>query len=198
MFLVQFFQQGTHCVLKPFWLLTPTSSSKGLICVLSKISHKLTLEIISLLASSDDVSVLYWLYFSLTWVYLSLRYWSTVHIEMTLVIRTSIIWHLDYPNTKFHKPHPHLQKPCGSWQLRYLAKCCFPIVKVTRSAENVLITEEKLDICKLMTTDRSYTERYGSRWSTTVARILKENVRHGHGKKILEDRTPDIHKIDNT
>ena len=115
-----------------------------------------------------------------------------------LVIRTSIIWHLDYPNTKFHKPHPHLQKPCGSWRLRYLTKCCFPIVKVTRSAENVLIIEEKLDICKLMTTDRSYTERYGSRWSTTVTKILKENVRHGHGKKTLEDRTPDIHKIDNT
>ena len=49
---------STHCVLKPFWLLTPISSSKGLICVLSKINHKLTLEIISLLASSDDVSVL--------------------------------------------------------------------------------------------------------------------------------------------
>ena len=126
-------------------------------------------------------------FYSLTWVYLSLKYWGTVHIEMTLVIRTSIIWHLDYPNTKFHKPH-NSQKPCGSWRLWYLAKCCFPIVKVTQSAENVLIIEEKLGICKLMTTDRSYTERYGSRRSTTVAKILKENVQHGHGKKLLEDR----------
>ena len=52
-----------------------------------------------------------------------------------------------------HKPYPHLQKPRGSWQLRNLAKWCFPIVKAMQSAENVLIIKEKL-----MATDRSYTE----------------------------------------
>ena len=55
---------------------------------------------------------------------------------------------LDYPNAKFHKPHPHLQKPCGLWQLQNLAKWYFPIVKAMQSAENVLIIKEKLDICK--------------------------------------------------
>ena len=68
----------------------------------------------------------------------------------SLVIRTSIIQHPNYPNAKFHKPHPHLQKPRGSWQLRNLAKWCFPIIK------KQCRVEEKLDICKLMATDRSY------------------------------------------
>ena len=39
----------------------------------------------------------------------------------------------------------------------------------------------ELDICKLMDTDRSYTERYGSRRSTTnekFQKIHKENDRH--------------------
>ena len=29
---------------------------------------------------------------------------------------------LDYLNIKFHKPHPHLQKPHGSWRWQNLAK----------------------------------------------------------------------------
>ena len=94
------------------------------------------------------------------------------------VIQTSIIW-----MQKFHKPNPHLQNPSGSWRLQNLAKSCFPIVKATRSAENALIIEEKLDICKFMPRDGSYTEHYGSRRSTTVTKIDKENGWHA-----FEDR----------
>ena len=53
----------------------------------------------------------------------------------------------------------------------------FQSSKAMWSAENALTIEEKLDICKF----RSYTEHYGSRRSTTVAKswkILEENGRH--------------------
>ena len=47
--------------------------------------------------------------------------------------------------------------------------------------------EEKLGICKLMATDRSYMECYGSRRLTTVTKILRENVRDmGIGKRCLK------------
>ena len=36
-----------------------------------------------------------------------------------------------------------------------------------------LYTKEKLDICNLMATDRSYTERYQSEWSTIVTKSWK-------------------------
>ena len=48
-----------------------------------------------------------------------------------------------------------------------------------QSAKNVLIIEGKLDICKLMATDRSYTERYRSRLSTTVAKSQKDHKENG-------------------
>ena len=75
--------------------------------------------------------------------------------------------------------HTHIYKTqVGRGDCRMLQKLCFPIVKATRSAENAMIIEEKLDICKLMPTDGSYTEHYGSRRSTTVTKIDKENGRH--------------------
>ena len=48
------------------------------------------------------------------------------------------------------------------------------------------LLEEKLDICKLMATDRPYTERYRTRRLTIVAKtwkILQENGQHGHEEK---------------
>ena len=59
----------------------------------------------------------------------------------------------------------------------------FQLLKATRSAENVLIIEEKLDICKLMATDKSYTERYRSRRSTIVAKFSKKMDDMGMNKK---------------
>ena len=86
------------------------------------------------------------------------------------VIRTLIIRHLDYPNAKFHKPHLHYKSHMGLGDYKILQKFIFQLSKAMQSAENVLIIEEKLGICKLMATDRSYTEHYGSRRLTTVAK----------------------------
>ena len=109
-----------------------------------------------------------------TWLKTNLLEWLC-NYSASSVIQTSIIRHLDHPNAKFIKPHPHLRKPHAKW--------CFPIVKATRSAENVLIIEEKLDICKLMATDKSYTECYGSRRSTTAIRFSKKMDDMGMNKK---------------
>ena len=56
-----------------------------------------------------------------------------------------------------------------------------------QSAENVLIIEEKLDICKLMAVDRVYTEEYyRSRRSTIVAIFSKTMDNIGMKKKSLK------------
>ena len=97
------------------------------------------------------------------------------------IIQTSIIWRLNYPDAKFHKPHPHYKSHVGLGDCKILQNGVFQSSKATRSAENILIIKEKLDICRLMVTDRFYTEHYGSRRSTTVAKswmILEENGRH--------------------
>ena len=107
------------------------------------------------------------------------------HYSASLAIQLLIIWHLDYQNAKFHKPHPYLQKPRESWWLRNLAKW-HPIVKTTRSTKNVLIIEEKLGICKLMATDRSYTKCYGSRRSTAVTETWKKMSDMGMGIRCLK------------
>ena len=97
------------------------------------------------------------------------------------VIQTSIIQRLNYLDVKFHKPHPHYKSHVGLGDCKILWNGVFQSSKATHSAENVLIIKEKLDICRLMVTDRFYTEHYGSRQSTTVAKswtILEENGRH--------------------
>ena len=55
-----------------------------------------------------------------------------------------------------------------------------------QSAENVLIIEEKLDICKFMAVDRVYTEDYGSRRSTIVAIFSKTMDNIGMKEKSLK------------
>ena len=101
----------------------------------------------------------------------------------TLIIRTLIIWHLDYLNLEYLTPWlseckisqatPTFTK--AMWVVaiaKYCKKWHFPIVKAMQSAENVLNIKEKLDIHKLMpATDRSYTKCYRSRQSTIVARF---------------------------
>ena len=52
---------------------------------------------------------------SLVWG--SLRLTPISDYSASSVIWTLTIRHFDYLNAKFHKSHPHLQKPCGSWRL---------------------------------------------------------------------------------
>ena len=101
------------------------------------------------------------------------------------VIRSSIIRHPDCPNAKFHKPYPHLQKPCGSWRLRNLAKWCFPIIKATAKRQKYIIHYQRKEGYRQAHGCRSYTERYGSRLSTTVAKSMK--IHKGNGRHAFED-----------
>ena len=61
--------------------------------------------------------------------------------------------------------HTHITKPRGFGDYEILQNGVFQLSTATRGAENILIIEEKLD--ELMATDRSYTEHYRSRRSTT-------------------------------
>ena len=81
---------------------------------------------------------------------------------------------------KFHKPHPHLQNPSGSWRLQNLAKVVFSNCQSNAKCRKCIDYRREAGyiICKLMPTDGSYTEHYGSRRSTTVTKINKENGRH--------------------
>ena len=80
----------------------------------------------------------------------TLRYFDVSKLRWysaSSVIWILIIQHLDYPNAKFHKPHPHLQKPHG------LGDC--EILQMAPSnhqgnAECLKCIEERLDTCKLI------------------------------------------------
>ena len=65
----------------------------------------------------------------------------------------------------------------------------FPIVKAMLSVENVLIIEEKLNICKLMATDSS---PYGVLWKQTIDYSREDSQRKwptmGMKKKTFEDQ----------
>ena len=99
------------------------------------------------------------------------KFWKSVCLySASSVIRTSNIRHLNDPNAKFHKPHPHYESHMGLGDCEILQNGIFQLSEATRSAENVLIIKEKLDSCKFLATDRSYKEHYGSRGSTTVTK----------------------------
>ena len=71
--------------------------------------------------------------------------------------------------------HTHIyESHVGFGDCEILQNGVFQSSKATQSAENVLIIKEKLDICKLMATDGSYTEHYRSRQSTIIARSSKK------------------------
>ena len=53
------------------------------------------------------------------------------------VIRTLIIRHLDYPNAKFHKLHPHYESHVGLGNCEILQNGVFQSSKATRSAKSV-------------------------------------------------------------
>ena len=109
--------------------------------------------------------------------------WHQTHIASH---RQQVDCILGYPNLnyptpqlsecKIHKPHSHLWKPCRSWQLWNPAKWHFLTVKAMPSAKNILIIEEKLDIYKLMATNRFYMECYGIRRSTIVKKIANMSI----------------------
>ena len=85
---------------------------------------------------------------------------------------------LDYPNLNYPTPRlseckiseatPTYESHMGLGDCEILQNGVFKSSKAMQSAENVI--EEKLNICKLMATDRSYAEHYGSRRLTAVTK----------------------------
>ena len=100
--------------------------------------------------------------------------YSVSSVIQTSIIQTSIIWHLYYPTPllsecKISEATPTYEGHMGLGDCEILWNGVFQLSKESmQSAENVI--KEKLNICKLMATDRSYVEHYGSRRLTAVAK----------------------------
>ena len=109
---------------------------------------------------------------------------------------SSVIRHFDNLNAKILQASPTFTK--ATRVVATVISCKMVFSNCQSTAEFRKCIHYWREAGYLQAHGRSYTGCYGSRWSTTVAKtwkILKENVQHGHGKKIDVQLKLDEHCI---